>query len=104
MFCSELNLAVATCMSDRLIDNMLDSLDESHKKLVSIFSSLQCAGVFLNRHVCFRVTAGLSLALVHKHLKMNIWACRIWKPLLHVQIPEDQILFSLTSLSMIVSQ
>ena len=32
---SELNLAVATCMSDRLIDNVLDSLDECHKKLVS---------------------------------------------------------------------
>ncbi len=32
---SELNVAVAACMTDRLIDNVLDSLDECHKKLVS---------------------------------------------------------------------
>ena len=54
----------------------------------------------------YDIYAGLSLALVHKHVKISVdeWILETTCPHKHAQIPEDQIFFSLASLSMIVSQ
>ena len=49
--------------------------------------------------------SGLLLALVHKHVKMSVgkWIMETTHPHKHVQIPDDQIVFDLTLLAMIIS-
>ena len=50
--------------------------------------------------------SGLSLALVHNHVKMSVgkWIMEITHSNKHVQIPEDQIFFGLTLLAVIIFQ
>ena len=50
--------------------------------------------------------SGLSLALVHKHVKVSVgkWIMETTRPHKHVQIPEDQFFLGLTLLTMTISQ